>query len=77
MAILELLFELIFELLFDVFFELLKKLTLGICRIIAGPVRWACQLLGRRRGAIYVQTGRSLREPPERGVIFSPTRRRR
>ena len=77
MAILEFLFELICDLAFDVFFELLKKVVLSICRAATNPARW---LLPFRRGhpeRVHFQRGKSLRGPAQRGLAFSPTRRRR
>jgi hypothetical protein len=75
MPILELLFELIVDLVFDVFFEVLKKLVRAIWWIVGGLARWVFGLLKGRRGTVYFQTGKPLREPAQRNVIFSPTRR--
>jgi hypothetical protein len=76
MPILELLFELIAELLFDGLFELLKKLVEVIYWIVGGLARWSFALLRGRRGTVYFQIGKSPGEPAQRGITFSPTRRR-
>jgi hypothetical protein len=77
MAILEFLFELICDLVFDVLFELIKKVLLAICRAVTGLTRWIVQLRRGRPETVYFKRGRSLREPVQRGLVFSPTRRRR
>ena len=77
MAILEFLFELICDLVFDVFFELLKKVVLTVCRAVTGLARWILQFRRGRAGMVYFQSGKSRGEPPQRGMVFSPTRRRR
>ena len=77
MAILEFLFELICDLVFDGLFELIKKVVLAIWRGVTGLARLIVQLRRGRPETVYFQRGKSLREPAQRGLTFSPTRRRR